>query len=189
MSKPTTKLVTQTRIRELLECYGSPASAWPAEERQAAVNLLEGSPELNALRDQIRPLDSALMEYHDAEKNHTDSQAVSSLQQRIMSQLPDQERSESNADHTDKPASPPHRFRFWTGSIAASIFIASLSFGIVSQLYQPEHNSPTSASADTASNAFAQWAWEDITDESPETESENDPTTLFALVALELPAE
>ena len=189
MSKPTTKLVTQTRIQELLECYGSSASAWPAEERQAAVNLLEGSPELNALHDQIQLLDRALMEYHNAEINHTDSQSVQSLQQRIMSQLPDREGLELNADHNDKPASHPHRFRFWTGSIAASIFIASLSFGIVNQLYQPENDSPTSSSTDIASNAFAQWAWEDITDESVETESENDPTTLFALVALELPAE
>jgi hypothetical protein len=189
MSKPINKLVTQTRIKELLECYGSSASAWPAEERQAAMNLLKGSPELNVLRDQIQPLDSALMEYHDAEKNHTDSQAVQSLQQRIMSQLPDQELPESNTAHNDRSASHPHRFRFWTGSIAASIFIASLSFGIVHQLYQPENNSPTPPSTDIASNAFAQWAWEDITDEAFETEPENDPTTLFALVALELPAE
>lgn len=189
MSNPTIKRVTPARLKELLECYGSSASSWPTEERQAAMNLLKGSPELTALRDQIQPLDNALMEYHDAENNLTDSQAVQSLQQRIMSQLPDQEWPESNTVHTDRPTSQPHRFRFWTGSIAASIFIASLSFGIIHQLVNSENKSLTPPATELSDTEFAQWAWEDITGESLEAESENDPTTLYALVALELPAE
>ena len=189
MNKSATKLVTQTRIKELLECYGSSSSAWPENERRAAENMLEGSPDLNALRDDIQPLDNALMEYADWENNHIDQNSMQSLQHRIMSQLPDQQFSESNADLNDKPTARPHHFRLWTGSIAASIFIASLSFGFITQIYSPEHNSLNPASADTAEDTFAQWAWEDITGESVETESENDPTTLYALVELELPIE
>ena len=199
MSNPTIKRVTPGRLKELLECYGSSASSWPAEERQAAVNLLKGSPELNALRDQIQPLDDALMEYHETENNLIDPQAVQSLQQRIMRQLPDQQLPESSTAHNDRSASQAHLFRLWAGSIAASIFIASLSFGVINQLVNSEKNSLTPLSTELSNTepsdtglsdtAFAQWAWEDITGESLEADSENDPTTLYALVALELPAE
>ena len=186
MSNPTTKPVTQTRIKELLECYGSSASSWPAEERQAALNLLKGSPELTRLREQTQSLDQAFMEHRVREISHTDQQAVQSLQQRILHQLPDQELPES---HEDRPAPHPHRFGLWTRSIAASIFIASLTFGVINQLYNPENSSRAQPATDMASNEFDQWAWEDITGESTESESEADPTNLYALVALELPAE
>ena len=189
MSKPTTRLVTQNRLKELLECYGSSSSFWPAEERQAALNLLNGSPELITQQSQIQSLDKLLMEYRNLESNSIDQRAVQSLQQRIMSQLPEQELPESNTDDIDRPTLYPYRFRFLAGSIAASILVASLSLGVIHQLYPPENNPTIQPSAEIASNAFSQWAWEDITGESIEPESENDPTTLYALVALEFPAE
>lgn len=201
MSRPVTTLVTQTRIKQLLECYGSSVSSWPEEERPAAMNLLGGSPELKILREQIQPLDNMLMQYRDVQSNSIDQHAAQSLQQRIMDQLPDQELAEIDHNNNDNSAHHPHRLRFWAGSIAASVLVASLSLAVIKQLYIPgstsqnnsqnnsESNSLAQLSSDIADNDFARWAWEDITGELLEAESENSSATLYALLELELPAE
>ena len=128
MSNPTTKLVTQTRIRQLIECYGSSSASWPEEERQAALNLLQGLPELKSLRDQTRSLDNLLANYQALENHAIDERAMQSLQQRIMDQLPGQDlpvsnnasnnsrTNSSNYKPNDNSTHRPHRFSFWTGS-------------------------------------------------------------------------
>jgi hypothetical protein len=207
MSNVTTKLVTPTRLRQLLDCYGSSSSSWPEDERQAALSMLKGSPELNTYRDQNQSLDKLLEKIQAQESNTIDQHAVQTLQQRIMSQLPDQESpasndstpynesaNESNVSHFSH-ARRSHRSKVWMGSIAASVFIVTLSAGVIHQLFSPGHE-PANANQQASSlasndinNDFAQWAWEDITGESLAMDTDNEPTTLLALVELELLAE
>ena len=87
------------------------------------------------------------------------------------------------------------------GSIAASLFIVSLSAGVIHQLFNPALDSANQQTSNMTrvdngdylnndlNNEFAQWAWEDITGESLTLDTDNDPTTLLALVELELAAE
>jgi hypothetical protein len=191
MSNSTNKPVTQTRIKELLECYGSASAAWPEAERRAALNLLAGYPELRTLRDKIQTLDDVLAEYRALEDNTADEHSVQALQQRIMAQLPDQEAPDDHFSHATRPVVHSHRLGLWTGSIAASALIAILSLNVIQQTHSPTPASDVPQAAEIASNEFSQWAWEDITGESlvPDAETENDPRTLVALLALEFPAE
>jgi hypothetical protein len=210
----TTKLVTPTRFRQILDCYGGSPSSWPEDERQAALNLLNNSAELRALQDEVllldKPLDKLFAQTYALEHDAIDQHAVQGLQQRIMNQLPEQEPlakpGKTEKDETsDGSTRSLHHNRFWWASIAASVFIVSLSLGVIHQLNTPDH-APSSdrtpvaqKSEDTGSddigsdnmgkNEFAQWAWEDITGESLSSDSDKDPTTLLALVELELPAE
>lgn len=191
MSNPTNKLVTQARIRALLECYGSASAAWPEEERRAALNLLSGYHELQALRNRIQSLDDILSDYRELEKTSLDARRVQSLQQRIMDQLPAQEMPEHHASHNTGSTFRSRRIGFWTGSIAASALIAILSVTVIKQTHGPDSYPAPQQDTNLADNTFSQWAWEDITGESlvPETEAETDPRTLLALLDLEFPAE
>lgn len=185
MNNPRNKPVTQDRIKQLLECYGSAPAAWPEDERRAALNLLQGSPELKTLREQVRALDDLLTEYRESDNSALDSQRVQSLQQRMMDHLPDQVPAADNHGHGDSTSSRPHRLRFWMGGIAASALIASLALNVIDQTHSPD----TRQTADIAGDEFTQWAWEEITGESLEAESENDPSTMVALLAMEFPTE
>lgn len=204
-----TKLVTPTRLRQILECYGGSPTSWPAAERQAALNLLQGSAELRALQDEAlfldKSLNTLLEETQELEHGTLDQHAVQRLQQRIMSQLPKQESPASdssiyissihNSSLHNSSTHSGHQHNFWWGSIAASVFVVSLSLGVIYELNGPGHApitgqtniAQTSESMDN--DEFTQWAWEDITGESPADDSNNDPTTLLALVELELPVE
>jgi hypothetical protein len=230
----TTKLVTPTRFRQILDCYGSSPSSWPEDERQAALNLLKNSAELRALQDEAllldKPLDKLLEETQSLEKDAIDKDAIQGLQQQIMNQLFEQEPPASPRPANPRPANlrpnnirpanqskteaneardgsthSLHRNRFWWGSIAASVFIIGLSLGVIHRLNSPDHapiadqipvaqksedmGSDDIGSDNMGKNEFTQWAWEDITGESLTGDSDNDPTTLLALVELELPAE
>lgn len=185
MNSITTKLVTSTRLRQLIDCYGSESSSWPEDERQAALSLLKGSPELNQYRNDTRKLDKLLAQLQSTEIQTIDQTAMQSLQQHIMQKLPEQESNASNTSVRNK-----NRSRFWMGSIAASLFIVGLSAGVIHQLINPGQNIIGSqASISQANNEFEQWAWEDVTGESLTIDTDNDPTTLLALVELELPVE
>ena len=76
------------------------------------------------------------------------------------------------------------------GSIAASLFIIGLSAGVIHQLTNQEQNlENTQNNSAQNGSEFDQWAWEDVTGESLTIDTDNDPTTLLALVELELPVE
>ena len=122
-----------------------------------------------------------------------------------MSQLPDQESSASNDDtpynkitnegdvsHSAQ-AHTSNRSKVWMGSLAASLFVVSLSAGVIQQLFNSDHDAAIQQTSNMASNEyineFAQWAWEDITSETLTMDTDNEPTTLLALVELELPVE
>jgi hypothetical protein len=185
MSNTASKLVTNARLRQLLDCYGSESSSWPEDERQAALSLLKGSPELKQYRDDVRELDRLLTQLKSQENQTVDQKAVHSLQQRIIQELPAQASNPGNESVQDT-----NRSSFWMGSIAASLFIVGLSAGVIHQLTNSGQNNANSQTGNyQTSNEFDQWAWEDVTGETLVIDTDNDPTTLLALVELELPVE
>ena len=196
MSNITTKLVTDTRLKQLLDCYGSESSSWPEDERQAAISLLKGSPELKHYREELRELDKHLSQFQVEENLAVDQPAIQSLEKRILSQLPEQTSTRDSSDiiqnssNNVAPVKHIHRSRFWIGSIAASLFIVGLSAGVIHQLLSPGQNSinPQISKAQNDTE-FARWAWEEVTGEPLMIDSESDPATLLALVELELPLE
>lgn len=195
MRNTMTKLVTPTRFRQLLDCYGTSPSAWPEDERKAALTLLKTSSELQTMCDQAQSLDRLLAQHQAQDSSAQDAKAVQSLEQRIMHELPEQDGIQNQAIAVS--VHRPHRSRIWIGSLAASLFIASLSFGVIHQLFGPGHSTATSIvqpqipdqQNNLAGNDFDKWAWEDITGESLTTEIDNGPATMLALVDMELPAE
>jgi hypothetical protein len=211
MNNVTTRLVTPTRLRQILDCYGSSPSHWPEEERQAALSLLNRSSEFNQWFEQARSLDRQLKDIKALDNSAVDSHSVQSLQQRIMSELPEQELSPDQntpADNTapenqtdDARSGRAQRPRVWIGSIAASLFVVSLSAGVVYQLFAPGHDPFDQQTGGVTSHAvnnrvshrvnndFARWAWEDVTGESLAPDTDNEPTTLLALVDMEFSAE
>lgn len=58
MSKTMT--MTETRLRELFDCYGAEARRWPEAERPAALALLALRPDLAAERKRAAALDALL---------------------------------------------------------------------------------------------------------------------------------
>ena len=208
MNNTTCKLVTPTRFRQLLDCYGSTPSAWPQDERQAALSLLKASPELQILRDQAQTLDKLLIQHQAQEAKAMDVQAVQVLQQRIMRELPVQEIAENRDDINKQSGSREHsnpslarrshRSRIWMGSLAASLFIVSLSFGVIHQLFGPGHTPVPPVDRQhvvnqqnnvTASSDFDEWAWEDVTGESLSNNSANVAANMLALVDMEISSE
>lgn len=198
MSNVTTKLVTDIRLKQLLDCYGSEPSSWPEGERQAALSLLKGSSEHGHYREEIRELDKLLSRLQAREDIELNQTAIQSLEQRILGELPEQEVSASinsritkpGANDSIAPAQNRYRSRFWMGSIAASLFVVALSTGVVHLLFSPTQNAVNLQNSNLQpGNEFTQWAWEEVTGESPVIDSESDPATLLALVDMELPVE
>jgi len=194
MSKNTTRLVTDNRLLQLLDCYGSESESWPENERQAALSLLNGSQELRHYQAEVRELDTLLNQLKAQDNQSINQLDTQQLQQRIMQHLHEFEPvSGSNIEelqitkHHSAIWRHKHRSRFWIGSIAASLFVVSLSVGVISQLINStEHQQVNQLQS---SNEFIQWAWEDVTGESLAEETENEPAILMALVDLDIPAE
>lgn len=182
MSNTTSKPVSQSRLKQILECYGSSPSSWPEDERQAALNMLAASTELKSLHDQATALDRQLARLRTMDSARIDNSARQSLQQKIMKQLTIQDEG-SAAYTTGQRQSIYHRLGLWGGSIAAGLLIAVLSFNALQQSIPLNHTVAEIGGDDV----FAQWAWEDITEESLNNDPENDPGTLMALVELEFP--
>lgn len=174
------KPVSQNRLQQLLESYGSEPSCWPEEEREAAINLLAGSPELKNLQAEASVLDGVLARLDARDSARINSSTVQNLQQQILDRLPEK----NNGETTNTTHHKAQRARLWA-SIAASIVIAAVSFSLL-QPVAVEHPATGEQSSDNSADAFAQWAWEDITEEPLSIDTDNDPSTLMALVELEL---
>lgn len=52
--------ITLARLRALLDSYGADPTRWPADERVAALVLLQADPQARALREEAARLDAAL---------------------------------------------------------------------------------------------------------------------------------
>lgn len=208
MSNTTSKLVTPARLQQLLDCYGSSPTSWPEEERQDALTLLKNTPELHTLHGQTQQLDNFFTQHKEYEASMVDKNAMQLLQQRIMRDLPEQilddkqdgiHKHDGRQGHSNRNKEyRSHRNRLWMSSLAASLFIVSLSLGVIHQIYGPGHTQlPPVASQHPAnqqdnimvSNDFDAWAWEDITGESVSDNNDNGAATMLALVDMELAAE
>jgi hypothetical protein len=73
--------ISYERLRQLLDAYGGNPDRWPQEEREAALALLETSPEARAARDRAADLD-AILDRAPAEE------APSDLATRILNTAP-----------------------------------------------------------------------------------------------------
>ena len=186
MSHNPTQPITHARLTALINSYGCSPTLWPEDERSEALALLKASPDLQTLCDQEKPLDDVLTQYRQREDSTLNQDAVDFLERRIMRQLPEQDSPANNVTMLNQPKHKPQRFTIWAGSIAASVLVAVVSFGIFNQQFSTNvdkstHTS-TSSPVQLVSDEFAQWAWEDITDELLDDESDNMPATIYALL-------
>jgi len=164
MSQKTDMTLSEQRAREIIDSYGASADAWPGEERQAVLALLEESGNLQAYREEAARLDKALG--IQADDQVTDR---STLADRILQNLPPQTE--------DRPKVS----RVWP-SLAAAASLAAIIFTVVS--FRPG-TGPTQppinvAAVNPAVAAFEQWAWEEVLNQTPEADlNGSDPLSML----------
>lgn len=177
MNKEPLKLIQAERVKTLLASYGAEVQAWPADERSAALTLIHHSPELQALWQEARELDS-LLQSNQGEPVANPAQ-VSRLAAHIVEQLPAQECPRPTVTETHKP----QRRKRWPLAAAAAVMF--MAVGVVVQLKSPL---PPSQNQPLAAAEYEQWLWQDITGEdinSDDNTTENGELTFLALVELE----
>lgn len=125
-----TQDMTIERLNAIVAAYGARAYRWPQDEREAALALLERSPDARALREQAALLDEAL-----------DLVAVDKpgmeLRQAVLAQAPKPRRR------------APFRVGAPTGmALAASLLLGIVAGGWVGREYQADMATSTASSAD-----------------------------------------
>lgn len=183
MNKEPLKLIQAERVKTLLACYGAEVQAWPADERSAALTLIHHSPELQALWQEARELDTLL---HSGQREPVANPAqVSKLTARIVEQLPAQDSPCPTVIEINKP----QRHKRWPLAAAAAA-VMFMAVGVVVQLKSPL---PPSQNQPLATAEYEQWLWQDITGEDisgdgingDNSATENQELTFLALVELE----
>ena len=165
MTQETDMNISEQRARAIIDSYGAAADAWPVEERQAMLALLESSASLQAYCAEAARLDKALgipPAVQDTDR--------SVLAGKILQNLPPQQED------------PPQVSSVWPG-LAAAASLAAIIFTVVS--LRPVSTPPVApvnvATVNPATAAFEQWAWEEVLDQTPETSlnGSNDPLSLL----------
>jgi len=182
MNKEPLKLIQAERVKTLLACYGAEVQAWPADERSAALTLIHHSPELQALWQEARELDS-LLQSNQGEQVMNPAQ-VSRLASRIVEQLPAQD---SPRPTVAEMHQPQRRKRWPLTAVAAALLLAVTVAVQLKSPLPPSQNQPLAAAE------YDQWLWQDITGEDISGENfngdnsatENKELTFLALVELE----
>ena len=152
--------MTPERVKRLVECYGADPEVWPAEERESAQTLLHGTPVLQRWAAQAVPLDAMLAQGCQAMDNEVSDVQLARLKQRIVEQLPAQ--NESVAQHRRQYLTWTHH-PWW--SMAAGMVMAA---GLMLMVHLENPQPVTSVQSNLAGDmSFEQWAWEDITGETP----------------------
>lgn len=173
-----TNQINTARVLTLLEAYGGSPDAWPSEERSAALQLISQSAELRQAQHEALQLDRVLGETSTA-KAH-DEIATAALANRIMAQLPDQDRSgRVKVAHAAEKTSLLEHLQQWLRPPAiATAAMAGLVMFVALQFYLP----PQSATPDIAAiSAFEDWAWEETTGQ---TLSANDESAAWDMMDL-----
>ncbi|MDH5189782.1 MAG: hypothetical protein OEW89_00880 [Gammaproteobacteria bacterium] len=141
------------RVKTLIDCYGADAERWPQEEMEAAIMLIDNSPELIAYQDDARALDKLINN-----QNIQDDIDTHALASRIMDSLPQQEQTRS--------VKAPY-FAFASAATVALIFVSTW-------LLQPvTMEAPFVEINNIAQTEFEEWAWEETLDQTPLTLAEN----------------
>ncbi len=168
MSNSPLKLISPTRVKTLLECYGADPADWPGDERNAAVSVLNQSGELQHIQQQAKRLDNLLQ--LSAKTSAVSEPARSELVTKIIDNLPLQ------SAHSDSHL-PNRRW-----PIAAAAAILMLAIPLYLQLHR---SSPAQPFEQVASVDYEQWLWEDITGDTFVTD--NEALDFLTLVELEQP--
>lgn len=155
MADERQKMISVERVKTIIESYGGSSDAWPEQERKIAMALVAASSELQALCDEALRLDGDLERVRSYHKKGTAESATGTLAARILDNLPEQ---------NSLPRTLTNKHQWLgitiTGAIAASLVIITLI-----NFSTPDTPRATVVSA----NAFDQWAWEEVFDETPQS--------------------
>lgn len=163
MKNSTPKLISNNRVIQLLASYGARSTSWPAEERLAALALIEKSPELKKLLHDAQALDEAMAvtEYDEPPLPKANSQLVS----RIVNQLPEQEPIRSKVNiFQPKPWFNSERFgKLWqhSGLLATGMAMTLLIIVLLQPQPATQYDTYTLTQVE-----LDQWLWEDVTGET-----------------------
>jgi hypothetical protein len=178
MENVTLKMISPERVKTLLASYGAEPRAWPADERSAALTLLNHSEELQTLWREARQLDEHLLSEREQQEIDADnSDAMSALAYRIVAQLPQQDSAAIAA------RAQGHGRKHWPLAAAAAVLLLAATFALQQQLPQTSSQQP-----EVAATEYEQWLWQDITGEAVTSEdnaTETGELTFLALVELE----
>lgn len=166
--------VTETRVRELLDAYGSNPAAWPAEEREAALAVLSRSAALQAHQAHVSTLDNIIAQDRAVQIQNIGTPHA--LQQRILAGLP------VRSQH------PVHAHGFWQ-NLFASLFTPRLAFALATFMavaVMVYLQIPPDAQLANHNNEFEQWAWYDITDQTLGNQGEVASLSMMDLIELEI---
>jgi hypothetical protein len=174
MTDDPVRVVTNERVKELLDCYGGSPQAWPEEERAAAWALLKNSTELQRLREEALLLDQAL-DLPRSARGGTTTEATADLAKKILSQLPGTGLARQ-PNRTDRPISRPDQRRslsratlfnrswIWAGVAVCGVAAVALMIALLS----PQPVIERQIRVTTAANDFEDWVWEEVLDQTPE---------------------
>lgn len=166
--------VTETRVRELLDAYGSDPANWPTVEREAALVVLSRSAALQAHRAHVSTLDNIIAQ--DRAVQIQDIGTPLALAQRILAGLP------------VRSQRPAHAHGFGQNLIASLLsprlaFALATIMAVAVMVYlQP----PPDAQLASHNNEFEQWAWYDITGQSLGNQSEVAALSMMDLIEFEI---
>jgi len=169
--------VTEERVRELLDAYGSDPAAWPAEEREAALQILVSSADLQAQQAQAAMLDTMIR--HEQLVAVQDIGSAQALQARILAGLP------------ERASRPAHAHGLWQ-NLFTSLFTPRLAFALATFMVVAVtvylHVPPATELA-SQSGEFEQWAWYDVTGQELSGRPATGELSMMDLIELEIVEE
>ena len=166
--------VTEARVRELLDAYGSDPASWPAQEREAALVIIASSADLQAQQAHSALLDDILR--HDQHAALQDIGSTQALQARILAGLPER------ASHR------PPAHAAWQ-NLLASLFTPRLAFALATFMVVTATvylQIPPATELASQSGEFEQWAWYDVTGQSLDNQSNTAALSMMDLIELEV---
>jgi len=171
MNTEPLKIIQAERVKTLLACYGADPHAWPADERSAALALLNHSPELRVQWQEARDLDELL---HTGHKRQDVPLANAALVSQIVEHLPAQDSSSDISQHNVADKLRPQAHRHWPLAAAAAVLLFVVTFAL-----QVESPLPQTQNQQLSSLEYEQWLWEDITGETiaADTNDSDDDTS------------
>lgn len=181
MSAKTVKLISPERVKQILKCYGANPQSWPADEKLAALTLIQHSAELRELQQQTVQFDKLLLSADTA--LNIEETVDRDLLDRIVNSLPEQEK-KPHPDFVNRLPAERKSFLDFSrslGAIAASLAVVAISLSIVS--ISPTNIKPVSSVA-SAQSVLDEWMWEQVVGEQ-QSEELDEPLSMMALLELE----
>lgn len=174
--------MTEQRVCELIDAWGSDSERWPEGERVQALELLQASPALQARRREAEALDAML----GGDDTAADPVHIEQLSARIMQGLPAQ----------PSPARRPawsERLQGWFGNLRGGAvyglgtFASVLVIMFVTMLVV-DFSEFSAERYTVASSEFDRWAWEQTTGEAVNGDNGDPVDNMVSMLAPELSA-